>query len=79
MLLASCNMKTLYLRNVPDDLAQSLEELARRDSMSLNAVALRELRQAVAFRRNADLLWAQPTTDVTVADIVAAVRTGRDR
>lgn len=79
ILLASCDMRTLYLRNVPDDVAEALEELARKESMSVSAVAVRELRAAVAFRANADIIWAQPTVEVDLDDIVAAVRSGRDR
>lgn len=72
-------MRTLYLRNVPQDLSEALEELARRESMSVSAVAVRELRSAVAFRSNADFLWSQPAAAIDVDDIVAAVRDGRDR
>lgn len=72
-------MKTLYLRNVPDEVSEALEELARRESMSVSAYALRELKDAVAFRANADLLWAQPSTGIRVEDVVNAVRAGRDR
>lgn len=72
-------MKTLYLRNVPDEVAQALEDLAARDSMSVSAAAVRELRDAVAFCANADLLSTLPALDVDAADRVAAVRSGRDR
>lgn len=74
-----CNMKTLYLRNVPDEVADALAELARRESMSVSALAVRELRAAVAFRANADLLWSQSDLKVELEDVVAAVRSGRDR
>jgi hypothetical protein len=30
-------MKTLYLRNVPDDVAAALDDLAKRESMSVSA------------------------------------------
>jgi predicted nucleic acid-binding protein len=36
-------MRTLYLRNVPDDVAERLERMARREGMSLSAFATREL------------------------------------
>ena len=78
-MLALCDMKTLYLRNVPEDVAAALEELARRESMSVSAVAVRELRDAVAYRANADVFWAQPTINIALDDVVAAVRAGRDR
>lgn len=69
----------MYLRNVPDEVADALAELARRESMSVSALAVRELRAAVAFRANADLLWSQSDLKVELEDVVAAVRSGRDR
>ena len=78
-MLALCDMKTLYLRNVPDDVSAALEELAAKESMSVSALAVRELKAAVAFRRNADLLWSAPVLEVEIEDIVDAVRAGRDR
>ena len=74
-----CNMKTLYLRNVPDEVAAALEQLAQQEAMSVSALAVRELKAAVAFRANADLLWAQPDLRVPIDDVVDAVRSGRDR
>lgn len=78
-MLALCDMRTLYLRNVPDDVVAALEQFAEAESMSVNALAVRELGQAVAFRRNADIIWSAPTLDVPVGDVVDAVRSGRDR
>lgn len=72
-------MRTLYLRNVPDEVAAALEELARQESTSVSAVAVRELRSAVAYRANADLLWAQPAIGIALDEVVDAVRAGRDR
>lgn len=72
-------MRTLYLRNVPDEVGDALEELASRASMSVSAYAVRELSAAVAFRSNADLLWTQPQVEIDIDDVVAAVRSGRDR
>jgi plasmid stability protein len=72
-------MKTLYLRNVPDEVVDALEVLARDQSMSVSALAVRELKAAVAFRLNADILYAQPDLAVELDDVVAAVRSGRDR
>lgn len=78
-LLALCDMKTLYLRNVPDEVSAALEDLARAESMSVSALAVRELAAAVAFRRNTDLIWASPDGDVRLDEIVETVRSGRDR
>lgn len=77
--LALCDMRTLYLRNVPDDVVVALEELARAESMSVSAVAVRELKRSVAFRSNAALLQSVPTSDVDLAAVVSAVRSVRDR
>ena len=78
-MLALCDMRTLYLRNVPDDVAAALEELARRESMSVSALAVRELRDAMAFRANADVFWSRQDVAVDLDDVVDAVRSGRDR
>ena len=72
-------MKTLYLRNVPEEVSEALEELARAESMSVSALAVRELSAAVAFRRNVDLIWSSPDLEVQLDDIVEQVRTGRER
>ncbi|MBK6886451.1 MAG: antitoxin [Tetrasphaera sp.] len=72
-------MKTLYLRNVPDDVSAALEELASAQSMSVSALAVRELTAAVAFRRNTDIVWSSPDLGLEVGDIVEVVRSGRDR
>src|SRR5690625_8029938 len=42
-LLALCNMKTLYLRNVPESVMDRLKRLAEVEGTSVNAVAVREL------------------------------------
>lgn len=78
-MLASCDMKTLYLRNVPDDVSAALEELASAESMSVSALAIRELAAAVAFRRNADIIWSTTEVEIGIDDIVDEVRRGRDR
>jgi len=73
-------MRTLYLRNVPDDVGDRLERLAAREGLSLSAFATREL--AVVSRRAdnpallADLpdLGADP--DLVVADIDAGRAAG---
>ncbi|MBD2760482.1 hypothetical protein IEE94_13295 [Yimella sp. cx-573] len=40
---------------------------------------VRELKSAVAFRANADLLWSSPDLAVEVDDLVDVARAGRDR
>ncbi|SFO42857.1 hypothetical protein SAMN05660359_03399 [Geodermatophilus obscurus] len=73
-------MRTLYLRNVPDEVVERLERLAAREAMSVGALAVREL--AAASRRvdNPALLAELPDLDVSADDVVAgldAERAGR--
>ena len=39
-LLASCDMRTLYLRNVPDDVSERLATLAAREGLSVSSFAV---------------------------------------
>jgi hypothetical protein len=70
-------MKTLYLRNVPDEVGERLERLASREGMSVSAFAAREL--AIISRRadNAALLAALPSLEVDVESIVRDIQAGR--
>jgi hypothetical protein len=70
MLLALCNMKTLYLRNVPDDVVQRLERLAALDGTSVSAVAVRELADVSRRADNPALLGALPDFQIDVAEFV---------
>jgi plasmid stability protein len=70
-------MRTLYLRNVPDDVVERLERLAARDGMSVSGVAVRELAEASRRVDNAALLADLPDLGVPVADTVAAIGEGR--
>ncbi len=73
-------MRTLYLRNVPDEVAERLERMAAAAGTSVNVVAIREL--AAASRRvdNAALLaelgdfGARP---VDAAEVVAELHAAR--
>jgi plasmid stability protein len=70
-------MKTLYLRNVPDDVSERLAVLAAREGLSVSALAVREL--AVAARRadNPALLGALPDLDVPAFEVIADLDAGR--
>ena len=70
-------MKTLYLRNVPEEVAYRLKVLAGREGISVSALAVREL--AIASRRadNAELLGGLPDLDVSREEILAALDAGR--
>lgn len=70
-------MRTLYLRNVPDDVVERLERLAARDGTSVGAVAVREL---AAVSRRADhpaLLGALPDHGIDAGTLVDDVEAGR--
>ncbi|OBA78151.1 antitoxin [Mycobacterium sp. 1164966.3] len=73
-------MKTLYLRNVPDDVVERLERLAERDRTSVSAVAVRELAEASRRVDNPALLGDLPDVNVNMAELVGdmdAERAGR--
>lgn len=63
-------MRTLYLRNVPDDVVERLERLAARDGSSVNAVAVRELAEVSRRADNPVLIGALPDLGVEVSDIL---------
>lgn len=69
-LLALCDMRTSYLRNVPDDVVHRLEQLAARDGTSVGAVAVRELADVSRRADNPCLLDALPDLHVDVSEIV---------
>lgn len=75
--LAFCNMKTLYLRNVPDAVVERLERLAQREGISVSAVAIRELAEVTRRVDNAALLAVLPDTSIPTEDIVELVHAER--
>ena len=70
MMLALCNMRTLYLRNVPDDVVKRLERMAKLEGTSVNSVAIRELAEASRRVDNAALLGSLPDYDVPLSEIL---------
>jgi len=77
MSLALCDMATLYLRNVPDDVVKRLQRLADRDGTSLSAVAVRELAAVSRRADNAALLGALPDLGIDPAELVRDLDAGR--
>lgn len=75
--LALCDMRTLYLRNVPDDVAERLERLAQREGLSLSAFATRELANIARRADNPALLAGLPDLGVDPDVVVADVESGR--
>jgi hypothetical protein len=73
-------MRTLYLRNVPDDVVARLERLAAQEAMSVGALAVRELAEASRRADNPALLGELPDLGVSTDEVVAgldAERAGR--
>ena len=50
--------RTLYIRHVPDDVAERLERLASRAGLPLSTFALQELSETARRANNAELLQA---------------------
>jgi len=70
-------MRTLYLRNVPDEVHRRLEALAAREGMSVSSFVVRELAEAARRADNPSLLGDLPDLAASVDDIVADVQAGR--
>ena len=64
-------MRTLYLRNVPDEVGERLERLARKEGMSLAAFAVRELTEAARRAENPALLGDLPDLGIAAEAVVA--------
>lgn len=77
ILLALCDMKTLYLRNVPDDVVRRLQLLADRDGTSVSAVAVRELSDVSRRADNPALMGGLPDLGVGVSLIVESIEQER--
>ncbi len=70
-------MKTLYLRNVPDDVVERLERLAALDATSVSAVAIRELAAVSRRADNPALLAALPDLGIDANSIVSDLEADR--
>lgn len=70
-------MKTLYLRNVPDEVGKRLERLAAREGLSVSAFATRELALIARRDDNPALLADLPDLGVEAAAVVGSVAAGR--
>lgn len=73
-------MKTLYLRNVPDDVVERLERLAELAKTSVSAVAVRELTEASRRADNPALLGDLPDIGIGTTELIGGIdaeRAGR--
>ncbi len=76
-MLALCNIRTLYLRNVPDEVGDRLKQLADREGISVSAFAVRELGALSRRADNPALLGDLPHLGVGADTVVADVEAGR--
>jgi hypothetical protein len=72
-------VKTLYLRNVPDEVIARLERLAAVDATSVSAVAVRELTDVSRRADNPALLGKLPDLELDPSQIVAGIEADRPR
>ena len=71
-------MRTLYIRNVPDDVAADLEALAAAEGLSLNALVVKELTHASRRARTAALLADLPRLGIDIDEVITDLRAARD-
>lgn len=76
-MLAWCDMKTLYLRNVPEEVVRRLQRLADRDGTSVGAVAVRELSDVSRRADNPALVGELPDLGVDRPAIVESIEQER--
>ncbi len=72
-----CDDAQLYIRHVPDDVAERLERLASRAGLPLSTFALQELSESARRADNDELLQALPSADLEAGEILAALRQSR--
>jgi hypothetical protein len=70
-------MRTLYLRNVPDEVVERLERLADRAHTSVSAFAVRELTELSRRADNPRLLGDLPDSGALADDVLADLDAGR--
>lgn len=72
-------MRTLYLRNVPDEVGRRLESLAAREGLSVSAFAVRELGEVARRADNPALLGGLPDLGVSADAVLSDVDAARAR
>jgi hypothetical protein len=73
-------MRTLYIRNVPDEVAATLDRLAKEEGVSLNAFVLEELAHRARRAKNAEIFAniPGPPAHLSSEEIVRAIHEGRE-
>lgn len=69
--------RTLYIRHVPDEVAERLEKLARHAGLPLSSFALQELTETSKRADNAELLKGLPSQSIDSATILQALHEAR--
>jgi plasmid stability protein len=72
-------MKTLYLRNVPDEVVERLERLAAREATSVSALAVRELGEISRRADNLRLLSALDHHNIEPSELVKELDAERSK
>jgi hypothetical protein len=70
-------MRTLYLRNVPDEVVDRLERLAEQENLSVSAMAIRELAEASRRIDNPALLGELPDLNIDTATLLHDIDAAR--
>ena len=70
-------MRTLYLRNVPDEVVTRLQRLAALHGTSVSAVAIRELADVSRRADNPALLASLPDLEIDSGELVEGLRRER--
>ena len=71
-------MRTLYIRHVPDAVAERLEKLAQKAGLPLSSFALQELMETARRADNAELLASLPSQPIERNAILEALHDSRD-
>jgi plasmid stability protein len=77
MLRALCDMATLYVRNLPDEVGERLQRLAAREGISVSAFAARELAAVARRADNPAMLAGLPDLGVDADLVVTDLDVGR--
>ena len=71
-------MRTLYIRHVPDAVAERLEKLAQKAGLPLSSFALQELTETARRADNAELPASLPSQPIQRSTILEALHASRD-
>lgn len=70
-------MRTLYLRNVPDEVSRGLEALAARQGLSVSAFAVRALAEIARRADNPALLGDLPDLGIAAVEVTSDLDAAR--